>query len=270
VLLAVYEMTHRGSRRVLGLIFAVLSYVLLLRSSSKTSTALVYLAPLLAGLVLVIKKNARISAVASLSILMVSCVYFRSNLGESVFHDPTFTGRTFIWDFVGSQIDIRPLLGWGYMSFWLTGPDGPAMVQGAGRGWVRNMPHSHNGYVDIVLQLGYVGFACFIMLLATTILAVERLAKQDPTRAWLLLSLIIYVMFNNHFESSWMHAADFLWVAFIIICAEIGRCQQLYQSTRAAQRLGPSSRPVVPGGVRRYGGPIGTRAAIAPRRLHAQ
>jgi exopolysaccharide production protein ExoQ len=271
LLLAVYEITQRGSRRVPGLIIAALSYGLLLRASSKTSTALVYLSPALAGLLLVLKKNARISAVTLLSILMVSCVIFKSQLGESLFHDPTYTGRTSIWEFVGTEIDRRPLLGWGYLAFWLTGPDSPAMVDGASFGWVRAMPHAHNGYVDIVLQLGYVGFACLIMLISTTILAAERAAKRDPARSWLHLSIIIFIMFNNQLESSWWHGSDFLWLVFVMICADIGHHSILPKPASVAQRSSPPPRPAGPRrGVPLNRGPVGARAAIAARRLHAQ
>jgi exopolysaccharide production protein ExoQ len=270
LLLAIYEVTQRGSRRTVGVIIAVASLVLLIRSNSKTSTALAYLSPALAGLMLTLRKSARISAVTCLSILMVLCVFFRSELGQFLFHDTTFTGRTLIWEFVGTEIDRRPLLGWGFLAFWLTGPDSPALVDGVPFGWVRTMPHSHNGYVDMILQLGYVGFACLIMLISTTVLAAERLAKQNPARSWLLLSMIIFIMFNNHLESSWMHGGDFLWVVFVLICADIGQYSLLHRPASAAQRLNSSSRPAGPGGVRRTRGPVGARIAITPRHLHAR
>jgi exopolysaccharide production protein ExoQ len=267
-LLAAHEAIHRGFRRALGVIIAVLSAFLLVHSESKTSTALAFLSPALAGLMLVLKKHARISTLTAVSTVMFFCVYFKNELAWYVFHDTTFTGRTHIWDFVGSEIDRRPLLGWGFLSFWLTGPDSAAMVDGSG--WIAKMPHAHNGYLDMVLQLGYVGFACLVMLISTTILAIERFAKLDPARAWLLLSLTLFIMFNNHLESSWMHSGDFLWVVFVLICAEIGRCWQLYKPTSAARSLKPSLRPAGPGGMRRTRGPIGVKPAIAARHLHAR
>jgi O-antigen ligase len=271
-LLAAHEAIQRGPRRALGLIIAVLSTVLLVQSESKTSTALAFLSPALAGMMLILKKHARISALTAVSILMFLCVYFKSDLAWNVFHDTTFTGRTHIWEFVGSEIDRRPLLGWGFLSFWLTGPDSAALVDGSG--WVAKMPHAHNGYLDMALQLGYVGFACLIMLISTTILAIERFAKRDPARAWLLLSMTIFIMFNNHLESSWMHSGDFLWVVFVLICAEIGRCWQLQQAG-AARKVPPSMRVarravVGPGGVRHPRFPVGAKTAIAPRHLHAR
>jgi exopolysaccharide production protein ExoQ len=248
VIMSLYEVRQNGFRRVLGLLVAALATVLLLQSESKTSTALAFLSPVLAWSMAILKKTARISAVAVLAVLMFLCIHFRSQLAWYVFHDATFTGRTLIWEFVGSEIDRRPLLGWGFLSFWLVGPDSPAMMDGPG--WVKVMPHAHNGYLDITVQLGYVGLACLLMLVSTTILAIESIAKYDPARSGLLLSMTVFIIFNNHLESSWMHSGDFLWVVFVMICAEIGRCWQIYQqggAQPAAQRLSPSPRLPGPG-----------------------
>ena len=52
----------------------------------------------------------------------------------------------------------RPLLGWGYQSFWLVGPDAPSIVEAPG--WVKMMPNAHNGYYDTMLEIG-VRWLCF-------------------------------------------------------------------------------------------------------------
>lgn len=54
-----------------------------------------------------------------------------------LYGDSTFTGRTIIWDFANMQIAKKPLLGWGYQSFWLVGPDAPSIVEAPG--WVKDM-----------------------------------------------------------------------------------------------------------------------------------
>jgi exopolysaccharide production protein ExoQ len=257
VLLAAHEIFQRGARRALGLVFIVLSILLVVFSESKTSLALTFLCPALAGLMLFLKKTARVSTLVVTALIMFFCIYFRSTLAWYVFHDVTFTGRTVIWDFVGSEIDHRPLLGWGFLAFWLTGSDSVAMLEAPG--WVKTMPHAHNGYVDFILQLGYVGFACLVMLISTTIVAIERIAKQDFARGWMLLSITLFIIFNNHLESSWMHSGDFLWVVFVMVCAEASKGWQLAPHARPAGVVRPSQRPrpAGPGAPRRFGsGPV--------------
>jgi exopolysaccharide production protein ExoQ len=243
-LLALYEMRQRGFRRALGVAGAALTAGLLFYSGSKTSTAFAFLAPLLATAMLTLRKSTRISSVVVLSVLTTLCVHFRDSLAWYVFHDITFTGRTAIWEFVGYEIDRHPLLGWGYQSFWLVGPDGPSVIDGPG--WVKGMPHAHNGYLDTILQLGPAGLACLVMLIVMTVRAIERFASRAPARAWVLLSMVTFIIFNNFLESSWMHNTDFVWVVFLIIVADVGRCWLLYPAASAAHRVRPSG-PVRPG-----------------------
>ena len=151
------------------------------------------------------------------------------------------TGRTVIWDFANYEVARRPLLGWGYQSFWLAGPDAPSIVDAPG--WVKTMPDAHNGYVDTKLELGYVGLALLISFIVTSLHALRRMAIRDPARAWLVLSLALFIIIYNFFESLWMRGFEFLWVVFVILAAEIGRYWHPFPLTRAAY----GSRPARPG-----------------------
>jgi O-antigen ligase len=107
----------------------------------------------------------------------------------------TLSGRTLIWDFVNFEIAKRPLLGWGYRSFWLVGPDSPNIVDGSG--WVRfgNMPSAHNGYLDTILDTGHIGLVLFLVFIFTTLHAIGRVADRDPARAWILLSIALFIFY---------------------------------------------------------------------------
>jgi exopolysaccharide production protein ExoQ len=146
-------------------------------------------------------------------------------------------------------------LGWGYQSFWLVGSDGPSILEGPG--WVKFMPNAHNGYLDTMLETGLFGFAFLAIFIMTTLHAIGRLADRDPPRAWLMLSLAIFIIFHNLLESTWMRGDDLLWVVFVVVAAEIGRCWRLYQPTRATHGLRPSrpASPGLPGGLRPPGAP---------------
>ena len=168
LLLAVHEMLYPGRRRALGAIVFVIAIVLLFLSSSKTSLGLVLVAPLLAGLTLIVARSMRISpAIVLLSVPFVYIALSSMSLFDMyrvsylLFGDATFSARTVIWDFVLYEMGRRPLLGWGYQSFWLVGPDGPSIVDA--RGWVTIMPHAHNGYLDMILQMGYIGLGLLVI-----------------------------------------------------------------------------------------------------------
>src|SRR5438874_2989240 len=111
--------------------------------------------------------------------------------------------------FAQYKIDRSPLLGWGYQSFWLV-PDSPCTVDAPG--FVKMMPNAHNGYYDTMLEMGYVGYALLLIFIIATLHGIGRVAERAPARAWLLLSLALYVIIHNGLESTWMRAFDLMWV----------------------------------------------------------
>jgi exopolysaccharide production protein ExoQ len=223
-LLSLHEIVHRGGRRVLGIIVVAIAIVLVFLSDSKTALGLIIISPLLAQLSLTLRKITYVSAaIISLSVpfgyVAVSIVFhvdLMDRMAYMLYHDATFTGRTII---VQSKIGQRPLLGWDCQSFWLV----PGSPSNEAPGWVGLMPNSHNGYYDTTLELGYVGLAFLYVFVIATRHAVGRVADRDPARARLLLSLVLFFIKWNYFESLWMRGFEFLWVVFLVVAAEIGR-----------------------------------------------
>jgi exopolysaccharide production protein ExoQ len=228
LLLSLHEILQRGwGRRVFGATMAVIAVALLLLSQSKTAFGLALVCPILAWLTLLARKATRLSpAIILLAIPFCWIVASHvSNFGFPrlsyiLYHDSSLSGRIVIWDFTESEIARSPLLGWGYLSFWLV-PNSPAYTEAPG--WVKMMPNSHNGYYDTMLETGYIGLAFLLVFILATLHAVGRVADRDPGRARLLLSLAIFSILYNFFESIWMRSFEFLWVLFVIVAAEIGR-----------------------------------------------
>jgi hypothetical protein len=73
----------------------------------------------------------------------------------------------------------------------------------------------------MVVDMGLVGLALLVIFIMTTLHAIGRVADRDPARAWVLLSLAIFIILHNLLESSWMGGADFIWVMFVLVAAEI-------------------------------------------------
>ena len=75
--------------------------------------------------------------------------------------DPTLTGRTVIWSGL-LEFAANPLLGTGFQSFWL----GERLY----RIWMANtmllgINEAHNGYLEIYLNLGWIGVSLLVVLL---------------------------------------------------------------------------------------------------------
>jgi exopolysaccharide production protein ExoQ len=242
-LFSLYEIFHPGWRRALGLIIIATSIYLVLVSESKGSLGCAVLAAILATLVLFVRRKMRVSpAIVLLSLPICYAVLSRivgdlvNRISWHVYGNYTLSGRVFIWDFVNSEIAKRPLLGWGYRSFWLVGPDSPSLTDAGGWGWVRHMPSAHNGYLETILDTGYVGLVLFLVFLFATFHAIGRVADRDPARAWLLLSIVLFTALVNFLEAGWLRGQDGLSVIFVFVVAEAGRYWQPLH-----RRLGPAA-----------------------------
>jgi O-antigen ligase len=249
LLLSLHETVFPGLRRAVGIVVAIIAGWLLFVANSKTSIGLAFIAPLLAGIVLIIRKFTRISpAMLLLSIPACYAILSRvsgfnmNRVSSIIYGDPTFTGRTIIWDFADYMVQRRPVLGWGYQSFWLVGTDAPSIIEAPG--FVKFMPNAHNGYYDTMLELGNVGYILLLVFIIVTLHAVGRVADRNPRRAWLLLSLALFIIIHNYLESTWMRGFEFLWVVFVVVTVEINRYQQPLPRTNA-----PNAR------TKRRGGP---------------
>jgi exopolysaccharide production protein ExoQ len=246
-LLSMREVFQQGWRRTLGLIVIVISVLFVFLSNSKTAFALALLSPLLAWLILYLRKLTRVSpAIVVISIALcyvivsdVSHYDIMGRISYILYHDSTLTGRTIIWDFAKDEIARSPLVGWGYQSFWFV-PGSPSLQA---PGFVKMMPNAHNGYYDTMLEMGYIGLALLLVFVIATLHAIGRVADRDPARARFLLSLILFFILYNFFESLWMRAFEFLWVTFLITAAETAR----YWRPLPLRRPGYSSRAQRPG-----------------------
>lgn len=67
--------------------------------------------------------------------------------------DLTFTGRTFIWEYVINEIMKKPIIGYGYMTYWIMGSSRLDYIL---------VNQSHNSYLEILLWGGILGFFLFI------------------------------------------------------------------------------------------------------------
>lgn len=239
-LLSMYEMFHHGWRRVFGFIVVIISIYLVIVSGSKGALACAVLAAILTTLVLFVGNKMRVSPAIVLSPLLLCYAILSIMVGGNlvnriswyIYHNYTLSGRTIIWYFANLEIAKRSLLGWGYRSIWLVGPNSPVLVDAGG--WVGKMPSAHNGYYDTMLDTGYIGLVLFIIFILATFHAIGRVARRDLARGWLLLSIALFISLVNFLESGWMRGDDVLWLPFVIVVAEAGRYWQPFRQGLAA------------------------------------
>lgn len=126
--------------------------------------------------------------------------------------DQTFSGRTAIWAVLNEHIALRPLLGSGYGAYWLESPGSPSMIM---LQRVYFYPtEGHNGYLDVINDLGALGGVCLLGYLVCFLRQGLRILKAIPGQGALYLTLLFVQMIGNLSESRWFNALDF---SFIIM-----------------------------------------------------
>ena len=127
--------------------------------------------------------------------------------------DASFTGRTAIWSIVTDHIRLSPGLGSGYGAYW-TGPvPGAASYQHVAQ--LNFYPtEAHNGYLDVINDLGACGGACLFGYLLVYLRQSLRLLAFARLQGALYLSLFFEQLIANLSESRWLNV---LCIEFVIM-----------------------------------------------------
>lgn len=110
--------------------------------------------------------------------------------------DPTLTGRTPIWAALWDVAAQRPLLGHGFAAFWL---ENARPVRGLTELVQWDVPNAHSGYLEVLLQLGWVGMALVAVMAAHTLALALRaaMAGQMGRALWAVMVLGILATINR-------------------------------------------------------------------------
>ncbi len=189
------------NRRLVPFCFSVaLLYICIILGHSVTSLLIATIVLVTTGWVVVRDKpRVRLAfgfvALSGCLLLVSGLLLMPDQMFNVLGRDETLTGRLPLWGLVISAIADRPLLGHGYSGFWdADSIDVQYLWQRAG--WVA--PDSHNGYLDIMLQIGLLGIGLYAWLWARILLLGFRAWRSGslPTTAWIILFMMINLMVN--------------------------------------------------------------------------
>ncbi len=132
--------------------------------------------------------------------------------------DSTFSGRTLLWASVLQEVAERPWLGYGYHAFW-NGRTAEFADVWRLVGWAP--PHAHNGFLDLLLNVGIVGGVLFVVGLGAYTHVASRLTiahRSEPLAIW-PLAVLAYTVLTNFTESTLLrHTSIFSVVLVSVIC----------------------------------------------------
>lgn len=133
---------------------------------------------------------------------LVGTLLVTANLGpitQMLGKDITLTGRTQLWQDILPEIYERPIFGSGFRAFFL-GFDSPAHEL-----WVKNTwhpPSAHNGALAVLLELGVVGLAILLWVLARLLQRGAVYVRFDSSSQGLFpLGLLSIVVLQSVTES---------------------------------------------------------------------
>jgi exopolysaccharide production protein ExoQ len=208
-------------------LYLVLWVVLLIISRSKTSLALTIVAPLIA---LSLSKTRRVGLTlliifgllyTGFAITFISGVDVAREIERGI-HSIGFTGRDDIWQFLIARFLERPWLGYGYGGFWDIGENSPNIRYGTG--FIPMINQAHNGYLDLLLALGWVGFISYIMVFIGFVFCLSTAMQRSQSNliavSW---SLIVFSILHNFTESTLLRGYALVWVVQLIAMAVIYR-----------------------------------------------
>ncbi|MEH2402702.1 O-antigen ligase family protein [Nostoc sp.] len=131
----------------------------------------------------------------------------------SVGKNTTLTGRSEIWSAVLEMIAKKPLLGYGYGAFWIENNSESTIVQQTIQ-W--NAPNSHNGFLDLWLQLGLLGFSVFLIGFVINLLKAIYLIRWNQTSEslWLLVYFTVIIL-TNLAETTFLEQNSLQWILYV-------------------------------------------------------
>lgn len=134
--------------------------------------------------------------------------------------DATMSQRTIIWTTVLLPIAKHPLFGYGYSAFW-QGMAGESANTILVTGWAENQAQS--GYLDMLLQLGLVGFLPLIWILGRGLIQAARALNPlntAPVQMATVLLLVLIVV--NVGETGFLVPIHLLWFYNLIALLILG------------------------------------------------
>jgi exopolysaccharide production protein ExoQ len=224
----------RSSSSLMATAFSIVLMLMLLRSPTSLRRYLPYLIGLFAATLL-------IYSLAVLNLVPGSGTLL-SPITMITGKDQTFSGRTAVWAILNEHIAYRPWLGSGFGAYWVQLPTSPSMEMMQRLYFYPT--EGHNGYLDVINDLGIVGGFCLLAYLVTFLRQGLRVFAGLRPQGALYLTLLFEQLVGNLSESRWFNVLAFDFVIMTMVTVSMAK-------TLIDQRL--QNRPAAPYRSKRMG-----------------
>jgi exopolysaccharide production protein ExoQ len=193
---------------------------LLVKAHSATSLACFFLAGILLAVTCWLRIGRKL-AVVHLSVLTAVAVplfalFVDAGGGaiEALGRNSTLTGRTEIWNLVLGMVK-HPIIGTGYESFWLG-----ERLQKLWNYYYFPLNEAHNGYIELFLNLGWIGVALLAVLFITGYRNAVAAYRRDRGEGGLRLAFIVVVAVYSLTEAGFRMLSPG-WIFFLLASSAV-------------------------------------------------
>jgi exopolysaccharide production protein ExoQ len=204
----------RSSTSLMATAFAAFFVILLVRPPGSMRHLMPYIVGFFAVAVL-LYALAVLNILPGLSVILTPIRTFSGK-------DLTFSGRTNIWYLLKLHIRQHPLLGTGYEAYWI-GPVPSSPSYDMVNQLYFYPTEGHNGYLDVINDLGYVGGACLLAYFIVYLRQGLNLMRLERARGALYLALIFRAFLADMSESHWFSVTSFDFVIFTLATFSLAR-----------------------------------------------
>ena len=221
----VWTMLPDRMSKILNLSFVTLWFGLLALSVSKTALALIVVVPILMIGFFAVADLLRVGVGVAMTLIFglffAGLGLVNAMLGMTpmalvhlIKDDVTFTGRTQIWAFLYDKLQESLIGGFGFGAFWGQGTASPSLT--APYPYIWFLDSAHNGYLDIVANVGFIGIVGLAILLVHFSLAVDHIARRDRRQAFAFWAIMFFILSHNMMESSLLRPTETaMWFLFL-------------------------------------------------------
>jgi O-antigen ligase len=226
---AVCMIGSRSQTSIMAAVFALAFMLLLLRTPGTLRRSTRYLVGAFATTIL-IYALAVLRVVPGLEAVLAPIQLFTGK-------DLSFSGRTNIWYLLSQHIHLSPWLGSGYGAYWV-GEDALWSPSHLMLQLLYFYPtEGHNGYLDVINDLGAVGGLLLLGYFVRYIRDGLRVMRIDRAQGALYLTLLFRGFLSDMSESHWMSALSIDFLIMTLATAAMARTllqAHLERSARAA------------------------------------
>lgn len=206
--------------RWLAWIGYLLSFFLVICSTSKTALVVFLALMIIMPLYRTWRRNYNQLIPIAIALILVigsAIILFVDNLpfiASYMGRDLTLTGRTELWSVMFELIQEHPLLGYGFNGFWRDWDSDVTAYLWRTLQW--ECPYGHNGFMDLLAELGILGLAVFFLSLITAYIKGMRFLRitKNIEGLWTLMYLTFLLIYNLS-ESTLLATNSIFWILYV-------------------------------------------------------